>query len=478
MRIKTAIAVSLAVGGAIAASTAGGLYVTHQDVDEAIERDEIGHDIVRGVFELTSLTSDYLLHFEKRAQAQWKQRHESLGWLLQEPSFRGGGEALTLATLRAHHAELGEVFARLVAGHVTRRVDEGQANLSLALEQRLVTKLLTKAQTIVAEANELASLSEANSREVVRRTSWLVLVLSASIVVVIGGTWILIVQRVVRPLGELHRGIQILGEGDLDYRIDAIRRDEFGEVANAFDDMAEKIQAATVALDQHSAELAVANQELEAFAYSVSHDLRAPLRSMDGFSQALLEDYADALDSKAKDNLGRIRASSQRMALLIDDILKLSRLARSELDRTKVDLSALAQTIAAELRKTEPTRKVSFNIASGIVADGDASALRAVLENLLGNAWKFTSKHPKSTIEFDVTEIDGKPAYYVRDDGVGFDMAYVDTLFKPFQRLHSTSEFEGSGIGLATVERIVRRHGGHAWAEGAVEQGATVYFTL
>ena len=228
-----------------------------------------------------------------------------------------------------------------------------------------------------------------------------------------------------------------------------------------------------------TAELEAANKGLEAFSYSVSHDLRNPLRSIDGFSQALLEDYTDVLDKQGKDLLGRVRAAAQRMGRLIDDLLVLSRVTRGEMRRGPVDLSALASATVEELRKESPERQVEFIIAEGLVANGDARLLCIVLENLLGNAWKFTSKHASARIEFGATtQGDGKTEYFVRDDGAGFDMAYSGKLFGPFQRLHSTSEFSGSGIGLASVQRIVHRHGGRVWAAGEVERGATFYFTL
>ncbi len=229
---------------------------------------------------------------------------------------------------------------------------------------------------------------------------------------------------------------------------------------------------------KRTVELEAVNRELETFSYSVSHDLRAPLRSMDGFSHALLEDYADKLDAEGRDYLQRVRAGSQKMAQLIDDLLKLSRVTRGELDHGEVDMSEVAQTVAAELQKNAPERRVTFDIAPGTVVEGDARLLRIVLENLLGNAWKFTAKHDHATIEFGVTNHDGEPAYFVRDDGAGFDMAYADKLFQPFQRLHTSAEFGGTGIGLATVARIVQRHGGSVWAESGVDQGATMYFTL
>jgi signal transduction histidine kinase len=229
---------------------------------------------------------------------------------------------------------------------------------------------------------------------------------------------------------------------------------------------------------QRTTELTAVNKELESFSYSVSHDLRAPLRSIDGFSQALLEDYSDKLDEKGKDYLHRARTAAQRMSQLIDDLLSLSRVTRSEMRHETVDLSTLARKVTTELQKTQPGRHVEFVITEGLTVNGDTALLRVALENMLGNAWKFTGKQPKARIEFGVTHHEGKPTYYVRDDGVGFDMTYVGKLFAPFQRLHSNDEFPGTGIGLATVQRIILRHGGKVWAEGTVGKEATFYFTL
>jgi signal transduction histidine kinase len=231
-------------------------------------------------------------------------------------------------------------------------------------------------------------------------------------------------------------------------------------------------------LEETNRELEGANSELEAFSYSVSHDLRAPLRSIDGFSQILLEDHAQGLDEEARGYLRRVRDASRRMALLIDDLLDLSRVTRSPLTRQMVDLSALAREIAAEIEKSQPDRRVRFVIADGLAVRGDPRLLRVLLENLLGNAFKFTQREREATIEFGAVTRDGGVAYYVRDNGVGFDEAYATKLFGAFQRLHGSEDFEGTGIGLATVQRIVQRHGGKAWAEGAVGKGATFYFTL
>jgi PAS domain S-box-containing protein len=228
-----------------------------------------------------------------------------------------------------------------------------------------------------------------------------------------------------------------------------------------------------------TAQLEAANEELEAFSYSVSHDLHAPLRSIDGFSQALLEDYGDSLAEEAQHYLHRVRAASQRMAGLIDDLLALSRLTRSEMHLETVNLSSLVRDIAQELHRAEPQRDVEFIIAPGVITRADAHLMRVALENLLGNAWKFTAKRARARIEFGIwPQPSDQTAYFVSDDGAGFDMAYADKLFGAFQRLHTLDEFSGTGIGLATVQRVIHRHGGRVWAEGAVEQGTTFYFTL
>lgn len=229
---------------------------------------------------------------------------------------------------------------------------------------------------------------------------------------------------------------------------------------------------------QRSAELEAANKELESFSYSVSHDLRAPLRGIDGFSQALEEDYAAHLDATARNYLARIRTGTQRMGMLIDDLLNLARVTRAEMHWETIDLTKMASDIARDLQSAEPTRGITLRIDDGLTATGDHRLVRVALQNLLGNAWKFTSKRTDARIEFSTLGSNGSRTYFVRDNGAGFDQAYAARLFGAFQRLHSMEEFPGTGIGLATVQRIIHRHGGKVWAEGAVSQGATVYFTM
>lgn len=256
------------------------------------------------------------------------------------------------------------------------------------------------------------------------------------------------------------------------------RVEEVEQLNRALANMLEDLQASNDSLAQTTSRLQAVNQELGSFAYSVSHDLRAPLRSLNGFSQALMEDYAGKLDKTGLDYLQRIQAAANRMGQLIDDLLKLSRLTRSELHREPVNLSAIAGEIAAGLQQSSPDRRVEFTIQPDMVANGDARLLYVVLENLLGNAWKFTGGQSRAKIEFGRTKVDGLPAYFVRDNGAGFNMNYANKLFAPFQRLHTAAQFEGTGVGLATVQRIIHRHGGRVWAKGEVNRGATFYFTL
>jgi PAS domain S-box-containing protein len=229
---------------------------------------------------------------------------------------------------------------------------------------------------------------------------------------------------------------------------------------------------------RHALDLAVANRELESFSYSVSHDLRTPLRAIDGFARILLETSAAHLDARDLRYLDRIRKSSQQMGQLIDDLLNLAHISRSHLRRERLDLSALAEEIADDLRARQPDRHVEFAIAPDLIAHGDSGLLRTVMLNLMQNAWKFSSKHPSARIEVGSRYERGGYVYFVRDNGAGFDMAYSAKLFGAFQRLHDADEFEGTGIGLATVQRIIHHHGGRVWAEGEVERGATFYFTV
>jgi PAS domain S-box-containing protein len=242
--------------------------------------------------------------------------------------------------------------------------------------------------------------------------------------------------------------------------------------------MEEDVQKLNEDLKQRAAQLEAANKELEAFSYSVSHDLRAPLRSIDGFSHVVLEDYGEQLPADARAYLERVRAAAQRMAVLIDDLLNLSRVTRTALQPRFINLSRMADEVVEGLQESHPDRQVSISITPDLMVEADPHLMHIVLQNLLSNAWKFTSKQERAMIEFGQKDHVKERTFYVRDNGVGFDMAYADKLFGVFQRLHSISDFPGTGVGLATVQRIISIHGGRIWAESAEGKGTTFYFTL
>ena len=298
-------------------------------------------------------------------------------------------------------------------------------------------------------------------------------------------------RSVARPIIQLAGMAQQVSR-DKDFSRRAVppaQNDELAALVSSFNEMLREIQRRDTALQEahdeleqrvsdRTRELVAANRELEAFSYSVSHDLRGPLEALNGFSYVLLQQFGSTLDDQGRELIQHIRSSAKRMSQLIDDLLNLSRVTTSAMHTEKVDLSSLARSIMEELCRTAPERKVEFVAPAKEEAHGDAQLLRIVMENLLRNAWKYTSRHAHARIEFGRTTKAGRPAYFVRDDGSGFDARSANRLFQPFQRLHSTAEFPGSGIGLATVRRIIQRHSGEVWAEGETEKGATFYFTL
>jgi light-regulated signal transduction histidine kinase (bacteriophytochrome) len=303
-------------------------------------------------------------------------------------------------------------------------------------------------------------------------------------------------RRLIGPLRALTAAAATVADGTAPAPVPARRDDEIGELATAFNTMAERVAEGRQhlearvaertdelarALDQLGADaklLARSNRELEAFSYTISHDLRAPLRSIDGFSDALISDYGDRLDETAKNYLMRVRRAATRMGQLIDDLLELSRVSRVELTASPVALDSLAARLVRELRERDPHRAVDVLIQSGTPANGDARLLALVLQNLFENAWKFTAPRANARIEFGVASGAQPVTYFVRDNGVGFDMAHASKLFGIFQRLHSVDQFPGTGVGLAIVQRIVERHGGRIWVEAKPDEGATFFFTL
>ncbi len=427
---------------------------------------------------------------------QWNIKHDSLGEILD-----GLAEEEGLKSIRADYATLGNLFSQVTENYRERQeyIREGASqkkiDSSISLEERLVAQLLITSHSIITDASRFAEEAHIEVTETQRVASNLTVILMIILATAITTSSLLIARSISKPLDELSKGTEIISKGNLEHKVEVKTRDEIGDLAAAFNKMTEnlrKITASRNELDREvterkraearllksNTELATVNKELESFSYSVSHDLRAPLRALDGFSKIMLEDYTGKLNTAGKDYLNRIRNASQRMALLIDDLLSLSRVTRRKIKLERVDLTELAKSITKDLEKTEPAREAEFVVQEGIIANGDAHLLGIMLENLLNNAWKFTSKTTSAKIEFGTTNINGQDACFVRDNGVGFDMAYADKLYGAFQRLHSDKEFPGTGIGLATVKRIISQHGGKIWVESKVGKGATFYFKL
>lgn len=308
--------------------------------------------------------------------------------------------------------------------------------------------------------------------------SWLRLGVSAVCLALVLFLTIKLSRDVLVVVEDLSLGFRRFAQGDFDRPIPVTTEDEVGHLAAEANAMAERLQKTLRTLSETSADLARANEELESFSYSVAHDLRAPLRAVNGYCSALIEDLGEKLDGNSREYLRRAAAAAERMGHLIDALLALSRVTRTGVERSSVNLTEVARSSIAQLHATAPDRKLEFVVDEDLVVDGDATLLRALLDNLLGNAWKFTAKREVARIELGRMERDGGPVFFVRDNGAGFNMEYASRLFTPFQRLHAEGEFVGTGIGLATVRRIVRRHGGTIWAEGAVDAGATFFFTL
>ena len=331
-------------------------------------------------------------------------------------------------------------------------------------------------ETRVEQMQAINNMQRAQQRAFLIFLVTALLMMTAGIILGVG-----IMRSIAEPLRSLNEGSKAFARGD--YRPIAVSGDdEFANLSRLFNDAVFSVKEAHDNLEQkvheRTQQLEVAIQELEAFSYSVSHDLRAPLRSIDGFSQILLEEHSAQLDAQGRDYLRRVRLASQHMEQLINDMFKLSRVTRAEINIDKVNLTQIARSVINGLQESKPQRHVDIRIADDLEDNADSRLMHIMLENLLGNAWKFTEKQTTAIIEFGFTKEGKKKIYFVRDNGAGFDMTYMDKLFTPFQRLHTTEEYPGTGIGLATVRRIIHRHEGTIWAEGQVGKGATFYFTL
>lgn len=494
MHLRKRFRVSVAISFGAILLLAVGLGLSWHASSRASDAEDLAKALQQQILERGIVRDEYLVYREERARAQWFAKTARLEELLRgaTAAFDGRDERKTIVEMVAIVERGKPLFGEIVGHPDAREREERDPALSNALRERVSTKLLLLYHDLYSRANRLVESASRRAQSTQKTTLLSMMGMVGAVLAITIINSIMTSGLLERRITRLRDGAERVAAGNLGHRIAIEGSDELAELGQAFDDMAARLQETYAALEARAAEVATlneelhrkvvqleaANSELEAFSYSVSHDLRAPLRSIDGFSQVLQEDFGDRLGADGEDALGRIRRAARHMGQLIDDLLKLSKVTRAELHRERVDLSEMSRSVAAEISRRDSKRQAEVTIADGAVVEADPRLLRIVLENLMDNAFKFTSKKADARIEFGTRENDGRTAYFVRDNGVGFDMAYAGKLFGAFQRLHSTAEFPGTGIGLATVQRIVHRHGGSVRAEGVLGEGATFSFSL
>ncbi|MBW8830063.1 MAG: HAMP domain-containing protein [Burkholderiales bacterium] len=448
----------------------------NKEVEDANNKRRQTTQLTRGLTEVRLVTFEYILHRHERARQQEQEVSSRLQRLIADDTLVEPAQREILEDLRERIATTHRLVEELVPNPETRS-DEDKESIR-RFEAQLSSQILMLQQDSVANAFRLTDFSTERINAAQRRVETVILFgLGLIALTTVGGAW-LINRNVLAPIHRLEQATREVAAGNWHYKVDVGSKDEIGDLSRNFDSMTHSLRMSFAQIERSNQELAALNQEIEAFSYSVSHDLRGPLRSMDGFSLALLEDYGDKLDDEAKDSLQRIRAASQRMGRLIDELLGLSRVTRAELNLKVVNLSQIAREIADSLDQQQPPRAVKWDIEEGITVHADSALIQIAMQNLMENAWKFTGKTEQPRVHIGSLQADGKKECFVADNGVGFDMAYADRLFGAFQRLHHESEFSGTGIGLAIVQRIFRRHEGAIRAQAKPGLGATFFFSL
>jgi len=478
MRISTKERLVTGIGLAAIGVIAAMIWWTHSEVEYANHQRRVTSEIARGLTNLRLVTFDYRLYHTERARVQWDAVSDRVDRLIANARFQAPVQMAILADMLDKRTTVRGLFAEITAARGADHVDAPLDEVSLQFETQLLSKMLSYQQENLTDAFRLNSLATERIIDAQQRMMFVILAGLALIAAILVGTSWFLRRNVLAPIAGLQQATRQVAAGNLDFVLGMPGDDEIGELSTNFDAMTRSLRQSFAQIERSNQELAALNEELKAFSYSVSHDLRGPLRSMDGFSLALLEDYGDKLDDEGKDALERIRAASQRMGYLIDDMLRLSQVTRAELKVTRIDLSEIAREIAESLDREQPGRSVEWAIEAGLSIRADPTLMRIAMQNLLQNAWKFTGRTDGPVIRVGALERDSKTMYFVADNGVGFDMAHADTLFGAFQRLHRVDDFPGTGIGLAIVQRIIRRHDGSIWAEAKEGEGATFFFTV
>lgn len=475
MRIRTKALLASGTALAAIAMLATVLAWSELQRQDANRQRQIANEILLGLSQLRMVTFEYGLERLERARVQWHLVSTRLDGVIDASEFSDTQAAQAIADLRQRRATARRVFSDLSAP-----LDSSSDETSRRFASQLLGRLLIGQQESIVNAARLSELASARIASLERQVRAAALAGLALVAVIGGGVWWFFQRVVLAPIMRLQQAAAEVATGNwhLAPGADGARNDEIGDLWRNFDAMVQSLRSTFTSLERSNGALAAMNRDMEAFNYSVAHDLRTPLRALDGFSHMLLQDYGQGLDAEGRDALARIRAASQRMGALIDDLLRLSQATRAQTHIAPVDLGAMARQIAASLEKEAPGRGVEWSIEDMQAPAADPALMRVAMQNLLQNAWKFTGRTARPAIRVGAIERDGVRAYFVADNGVGFDMAHAQRLFSAFQRLHSTSDFPGTGIGLALVQRIIHRHGGRVWAEARPGEGATFFFTL
>jgi signal transduction histidine kinase len=472
MLIKTQLRLAALLPVVFALVVGGVLWRAKNAVDDAQENAELADKAQQSIFSSNVLVQEYLLFGGRRAEVQLAAHHLAIGELLARLAGDKPEERELIADLQQDHRQMGDYYRLLFGG-------------AASAQQVITGAMLLKFQDERSKAGQYASIQHQQVIESQRSADVVVLTAVFALAVLSVTAMALLARRVTAEIAQLGAGVAQVAQGQFGHEIPLCSTDELGVLADNFNGMSRQLRDSYMSIEQlearvhqRTAELEAANKELEAFSYSVSHDLRAPLRAIDGFSRKLVTTYGNRLDDEGRRLLQVVRDNAQRMGQLIDDLLGFSRMGRREMSLQPLDLDAIAKGVADELRAAEPQRGIEFAFSLLPRAMGDAAMLRQVWVNLLGNAVKFSSRRPLAHIEVGGRAEGGEAIYWVKDDGAGFDMRYADKLFGVFQRLHRQDEFAGTGVGLAIVQRILARHHGRIWAESQPDAGATFWFAL
>lgn len=497
MTIRKKIKLCMTLAISLAVLTTLVVFYRGQLLKESFRDRAFFEQVSEGTSELNYLTLGYALYQMDRFKTQWNQRYTSLEKHLRGAKLEGDADKAAVARMLREMGIIKGLFEQAVSNYDSAKSLAGIAReMKLESNERVIARLLARAKVM---DNEAALLSEANNQKVFVIQRWVflaILALCLLMVLVVAFVAFILSRDVLRGLKALEEGAGAISRGDMDHRIAVRSKDEIGNVSRAFnemslklkenhlelqksrDDLGIRVEERTAELQEGMKLLDAANKELESFIYSVSHDLRQPLRAIASFAQIVGKGLRERLADREKGYLTRIADNAEKMSHLIESMLKLSRVSRQEIKRERIDLTRMAGEVVSGIREDRPERCTEIVIGGGLFADADEGLMTAVLENLIGNACKFTAGKESARVEFGAVQQDGNTVFFVRDNGAGFDPAYTENLFKPFHRLHAENEFAGTGIGLSIVERIIGRHGGRVWAEGDVGKGAVFYFTL